>query len=163
MGYGTTSCGGGCTIKCKLAGAEVPVPMRQYYTFEQYQRLIGPLREYVYSLEYGKVRAKGAGAGAGIGAASSAPLAALVGIATLGLGAPISLLILAGGAAGGAIAGAVSPIDADDVKQKIKWLVEKINMQTRPMGFCMKNPLETNNIGNSQSPKDIVDIEWVFY
>ena len=160
MGNETSSCK--FTIKCKLAGAEVPEPMNKYYSFEQYQKLIGPLREYVYSLEYGKVRAEGAGVGAGIGAASSAPFAMGVSIATLGLGAPVSLLILGAGAAIGAITGAVSPIEADDVKKKVRWLVEDINKQTEPLGFYMKDPLKTNDIGPAKSPKDIVDIEWVF-
>ena len=160
MSYGTTSCGGGCTIKCKLAGAEVPVPMRQYYTFEQYKRLIGPLREYVYNLEYGKLRAKGARAYAKFSTLLAAPFAIGVGIATLGVGFPIA--ILGGVAAGGAFAGAIHPDDAITARREIWALVETINMQTRPMGFYMKNPLETNNIGFTQSPKDIVDIEWVF-
>ena len=138
-----------CTIKCKLFGAEVPPPMKQYFTLEQYQNLIGPLREYISTINYDPLWA----AGCALGGVTSTPVATIIGIAKLGLIAPISHLILGLGAAA----------DSGTIRSKIRELVEEINKQTRPLGFHMKDPLITNDIGITQSPEDIVDIEWVFY
>ena len=139
-------------MKCSLVTRDVPTPLRAYFSFEEYERILGPLREFIFGTDYRQVRKTGPGIGVSIGLATA-------GIIGLAFGAPVALPVLG-------ILGAGKIFGSYQEKQKmfvaqVEIIVGQINAQAMRKGLYLKDPLITNKYDGK--PADIVDIEWVIY
>lgn len=147
--------------RCSLFSSDVPSVLAERISSEEYNKLLQPLRDLVRDTKYSTVRAKGAGIGAAIGTAVAAPIALAVGILTIGLGAPVSLGVLAAGSAIGSSAGAAVPLVGNKVFKAMMAQVETINTILEPRSFVLLDPKVTNRINATSDVKKITDIEWV--
>ena len=147
--------------RCSLFSSDVPSALAERICSEEYNKLLQPLRDLVRDTKYSAVRAKGAGIGAAIGTAVAAPFALAVGILTIGLGAPVSLGVLAAGSAIGSSAGAALPLVGNKVFRSMMEQVEVINTITEPRNFVLLDPKVTNRINATSDIKKVADIEWV--
>lgn len=122
----------------------LPPQLAKRISMTEYKGIIGPICELTEDSDL-KVRGRGAFKGAAIGASVMAPLAAVVGIATLGLGVPISLIILGAGAGVGTGFGAALPMELRKKLENIESYVNHANdCLLRQRGVILLSPIASN-------------------
>lgn len=127
---------------------ELPPQLAQRITTEEYNALVEPIRKIVASSKSEvEVRAKGASVGTAIGAAVASPFAVAIGVLTIGLGAPISLAVLAAGATIGGAAGAAVPLSVQRQRHALASAVDRANEVLREKAVTLVSPFMTNRTG----------------
>jgi len=152
---------GAAIVRARLGDTSVPDKLSSRIDRAQYNSFLKPLREATYEPNFVLNRVSKELLWGSAGAGISSPIALGVGIATFGLGFPISICILGAGLVVGAIAGAVAH-NFDIIKH-----VETVNKTLEPHGIQLVNPLITNAINIDyvidSTSSDFSHIEWVVY
>lgn len=143
----------------------LPPQLKGRLSQEEYKGILKPIHELTDASEI-EIRGLGAAKGAMLGASAVAPLALIVGVATLGLGAPISLFILGAGAGVGTGLGAALPVTLKKNLENLESYVNTVNESLlRKRGVVLISPLASNSVSPLDLPKVSVDkmrsLTWV--
>lgn len=135
----------GCSLVITHVSDTTPPPrLAEKISTSEFNGIITPIRELTEASDF-EIRGTGAFKGAAIGASAMTPLAAFVGIATLGVGVPFSIIIMGAGAMLGTGFGAALPLELRETINKIDSYVEFTNnCLLRPRGVVLISPVTTN-------------------
>eukprot|EP00727_Mastigamoeba_balamuthi_P014009 m51a1_g9230 hypothetical protein (197) ;mRNA; f:78724-79517 len=140
---------------------ELPVGLEGRYPPHTYARLAGRLSDLALAESDAQRRARGAAIGGAIGAGVAVPLGIFIGVATIGLGTPLSAIIDRAGASIGTAAGAAVPLldvkTRGEVEAAVREANEEAARETEGRGAQMRNPFESNSC---RAPADILVLEF---
>ena len=145
---------GSSLVRTDVFNDEIPPQLAEKISLSEYKGILGPIRDFAEKSDL-QIRATGASKGAAIGAGVMTPIAAVIGIVTIGVGVPISAILLGAGAGIGSAIGAAIPPKLRQQLADMEAYVEHTNdCLLRSRGVVLLSPLASNSV----SPLDIAKV-----
>ena len=154
-------------VKTPLDTKKEPKILRDRIPKSDYREIISAISRFTKKTKFSSMRAKSMKKGFSIGLALSIPIAAVVGMASLGLGTPLSVLIVSACAGIGSACGAVNSKDLKKSFGDFNSYIENLNDTVlKEKGVFLVSPLVTNSFSNlfgisQSSARKISHVQWI--
>lgn len=154
-------------VKTPLNTRKEPKILRGRVEKSDYREIITTISRFTKRTQFSSMRAKSVKKGFSIGLALSIPIAAVVGLASLGLGTPLSVLILSAGAGIGSACGAANSTVLKKSFSDFNSYIENLNDTVlKEKGVFLVSPLVTNSFNNlfgisQSSARKISHVQWI--
>lgn len=158
---------GSVLVKTPLDMKKEPRILRNRIPQSDYREILSVISGFTKKTDFTAMRAKSARKGLSIGLALSIPIAAVVGLTTLGLGSPLSMLIVGAGAGIGSACGAANPKELKKSFNEFNGYIENLNSTVlKEHGVFLVSPLVTNSFNNffgisQNSARKVTHVKWI--